>query len=233
MDNRNVSQPLSTIRQQVQDGGGVEDIGAIATNHSCTVPNAMLMESIADRKRCREEETGREEGAKSRARIDRPVGDELTCSTFPNPSNRHGHRKRPRTDRYLQELNRYESVQQTCSFFQRSLMAANASTSNKQVQANLLRQTQSHQRRFQSFSRSCLQDAQEALVLKESMICVQSAVASGLASSSSFPLLLLSVGHETTATWMSAIAAYAGIPSNADVLDCQELLVVAANREKR
>jgi hypothetical protein len=153
------------------------------------------------------------------------------------------HHKRPRTDRYLQEFRSFEKTRETMMFFQRRLVSSsvNQQQLNQQQQRilqNLNKQWASHEQQFQSMRQRFMDNAQEKLDVKNSIDCLRKQVeqqrcrahisGSTLSRCVTPSILMLNLGKETTQAVFGLIEAYAGNPSDCEVLDCQKLLSIAS-----
>eukprot|EP00529_Nitzschia_sp_RCC80_P032113 CAMPEP_0113509594 /NCGR_PEP_ID=MMETSP0014_2-20120614/37664_1 /TAXON_ID=2857 /ORGANISM="Nitzschia sp." /LENGTH=220 /DNA_ID=CAMNT_0000405445 /DNA_START=269 /DNA_END=931 /DNA_ORIENTATION=+ /assembly_acc=CAM_ASM_000159 len=153
-------------------------------------------------------------------------------------SNRRG----VRTEQYVKELERHENVQRTCQFFLNGL--ANLRRSQQQqlvdpsaaavLEHNLLNETTSHNKKFVESTNVCLQKAKETIQLKDSMTnIIGRAVVDGTdgpSSSSKSTLRHLNHGRETSKALLDHISSYVGVPSDDDVVDCQDLVKVIESK---
>mmetsp|Transcript_25961 Transcript_25961/g.61599 ORF Transcript_25961/g.61599 Transcript_25961/m.61599 type:complete len:220 (+) Transcript_25961:435-1094(+) len=147
-------------------------------------------------------------------------------------------RRRVRTEQYMNELERHENVQRTCQFFLNGL--ANLRHSQQQqlvdpsaaavLEQNLLIETTSHNQKFAESTNVRLQKAKESIQLKDSMTnIIGRAVVDGTdgpSSSSKSTLRHLNHGRETSKALLDHISSYVGVPSDDDVVDCQDLVKV-------
>jgi hypothetical protein len=154
--------------------------------------------------------------------------------------------KRPRTEKYQREFQRFESVQRTIQFFQQALgepgedevitnCAAPSGFSALHDHDDLLsRNLESlsimHRLEFQGRCRSWLDEAQERLDLKEAIASMRNSIY-GIKECDKnqhqelSTLSLLNLGKETTERLIGSVAEYCGgIPSDCEVLDCHKLV---------
>lgn len=165
----------------------------------------------------------------------------------------HHHRiKRPRTERYQRELQRFKNVQKMFDFFQQGLRELNEEdqrkmhpTKNPQpdhdrliLKQNLERQSLVHETEFQGRCQSWMNDAQERLNLKDSIGSITNSVYGindGINAEyqrhPSSNLCILNQGKETTDGIIGSIVEYSGgVPSDREVVDCNGLLSIFSQR---
>ena len=156
---------------------------------------------------------------------------------------------RPRTEQYIENLQKYQKIQETIQFFQKSLQSLSdddgdeSTTSSSQqqqqqqlIQQNLSKQLSIQQTKYQSSLQQCVDNAQERLDVYNSLQCMRTAAAistttsnSNSKSTSSCPLVMLHQGMETTDALFDRIAQFAGIPSNDEIMDCEQLITIACS----
>ena len=91
------------------------------------------------------------------------------------------------------------------------------------------------QTKYQSSLQQCVDNAQERLDVYNSLQCMRTAAAitttstSDSTSTSSCPLVMLHQGMETTDALFDRIAQFAGIPSNDEIMDCEQLITIACS----
>jgi hypothetical protein len=141
----------------------------------------------------------------------------------------HCSRNRPRTERYIVNLQKYQKVQETIRFFQESLKSLGEKSSSQQlIQHNLSKQLSIQQTKYQSSLLQCVDDAQERLDVYNSLQCVRTAAATNK-NTSCCRLVMLHQGIETTNALFDRIAQFAGIPSNDEIIDCEQLITIACS----
>lgn len=151
--------------------------------------------------------------------------------------------KRPRTELYHLEVQRFENVQRTMQFYQQALRetddedvvvtknhSANFYPKDYQdgvlVRRNLERQAMIHHCDFQKRCQAWMDEAQERIDLKYSMDSIRNSI-NGRIKDGAFPstLSVLNLGKETTERLIGIVAEYAGgMPSDSEVLDCHYLV---------
>jgi hypothetical protein len=155
------------------------------------------------------------------------TGDESIKKTQDDTSI-HCSRNRPRTERYIENLQKYQKVQETIRFFQESLKSLGEKSSSQQlIQHNLSEQLSIQQTKYQSSLLQCVDDAQERLDIYNSLQCVRTAATNKNTSCCS--LVMLHQGIETTNALFDRIAQFAGIPSNDEIIDCEQLITIACS----
>mmetsp|Transcript_8773 Transcript_8773/g.15963 ORF Transcript_8773/g.15963 Transcript_8773/m.15963 type:complete len:187 (-) Transcript_8773:741-1301(-) len=146
-------------------------------------------------------------------------------------------RKRPRTERYLQELGKFEKTLTTLEFFQKGLAslgkeqndgaASPAALHQCLLQQNLSKSRGLEEQKFHFLRQQLVDSAQETLDVSNSIRTMREQALSGSTPTSCCPLNLLNRGEESTVAFFNIIAEYAGNPSECEIEDCEQLIAVA------